>query len=60
MKRLFWFALGVVAGVRMRRMLRTQVEAFLADPIREVDRLVRLGMPHVQRFMRSARTTIED
>lgn len=59
MKRLFWFGLGVVAGARMRRVLREQVDAFLADPIRETDRLVRLATPHVQRLVRSARTTIE-
>ena len=59
MKRLFWFGLGVIAGVRMRRVLREQVDAFLADPIRETDRLVRLVTPHVQRYIRSARTTIE-
>lgn len=59
MKRLFWFGLGVFAGVRLTRRGNAALEAFKSDPMRELDRLVRLGTPLVQKAIRSARSTIE-
>lgn len=60
MKRLFWFGLGLLAGARLHRKVNSLVAAFAADPIRELDRWVRLLAPVVQRSVRAARSTIED
>lgn len=59
MKRLFWFGLGVFAGVRLTRRGNAMLEAFMSDPVRALDRLVRVGAPLVQKAIRSARSTIE-
>lgn len=60
MKRLFWFGLGVVAGARLNRKANAAITAFTNDPLRELDRLIRVGMPLAQKAMRAARNTIED
>ena len=60
MKRLFWFGLGVFAGVRLTRRGNAAVQALKSDPIRELDRWVRLATPLVQRAVRAARTSIEN
>lgn len=60
MKRLFWFGLGLFAGARLHRKVNAAFAAFAADPIRELDRWIRLLTPLVQRIVRSARSTIED
>lgn len=59
MKKLFWFGLGVFAGVRLTRRGTAALDAFKSDPLREIDRLVRLGAPLVRNIVRSARSTIE-
>ena len=59
MKRLFWFGLGVFAGVRLTRRGSAAVEAIKTDPLRELDRVVRIAVPLVQKAVKSARSTIE-
>jgi len=59
MKRLFWFGLGVYAGVRLTRDGRSHWEAMKADPVRELDRFVRNATPLAKRVIRMVRTTIE-
>lgn len=59
MRRLFWFGLGVYAGVRLSRRGRSEWEAVKADPIRELDRFVRTTAPLAKRVIRMVRTSIE-
>lgn len=59
MKRLFWFGVGVFAGVRLTRRSSAAVEAIKSDPLRELDRVVRIAVPLVQKAVKSARSTIE-
>lgn len=59
MKRLFWFGVGVYAGVQLTRRGRNEWEAVKNDPMRELDRFVRTATPLAKRFVRMVRTTIE-
>ena len=59
MKRLIWFGLGVYAGVQLTRRGRHEWEAVKNDPMRELDRLVRIATPVAKRFVRLVRTSIE-
>lgn len=60
MKRLFWFGLGVFAGVRLTQRGNAAVDALKSDPIRELDRWVRVATPLVQKALRAARSSIEN
>ena len=46
--------------VRLTRRGNAAVQALKSDPIRELDRWVRLATPLVQRAVRAARTSIEN
>ena len=59
MKRLFWFGLGMYAGVRLSRRGRHEWEAVKSDPLGELDRFIRTAAPVAKRVMRLVRTTIE-
>lgn len=59
MKRLFWFSVGVYAGVQLSRRGRNEWVAVKNDPMRELDRFVRTATPLAKRFVRLVRTTIE-
>jgi len=56
MKRLFWFGVGVFAGVQLSRRGRNEWESVKADPVRELDRLVRNATPIAQGLMRLIRS----
>lgn len=55
MKRLFWFGLGVYAGAQINRRGKQEWEAVKADPVREIDRLVRYATPLVRSAARTLR-----
>ena len=57
MKRLFWFGLGIYAGLQLDRKGKREWEAVKADPLREVDRLVRYVTPLVRSAVRTVRPT---
>ena len=57
MKRLFWFGLGIYAGVALNRRGKREWEAVKADPIREFDRVVRYATPLVRSAIRAVRPT---
>lgn len=59
MKRLFWFGLGMYAGVRLTGSGRSEWEAVKADPVRELDRFLRTATPLAKRFVRMVRTRID-
>ncbi len=55
MKRMFWFGLGVYAGVQLQRRGRAQWTAVKRDPIGEVDRVIRFATPLVRGVIRTVR-----
>lgn len=57
MKRLFWFGLGVYAGLQLDRKGKREWQAVKADPLRELDRLVRYATPLVRGALRTVRPT---
>ncbi len=57
MKRLFWFGVGVYAGVQLNRRGKREWEAVKTDPMRELDRVVRYAMPLVRSALRAVRPT---
>lgn len=57
MKRLFWFGIGVYAGVQLNRRGKQEWQAVKSDPVRELDRLVRYAMPIVRGAVRAVRPT---
>lgn len=59
MKRLFWFGLGMFAGARLNRRGRAALDALTADPIRELDRWIRVGTPIVRKLLATARPGID-
>lgn len=55
MKRLFWFGIGVYAGVQLNRRGKQEWQAVKTDPVRELDRLIRYAVPIVRSAVRAVR-----
>jgi hypothetical protein len=55
MKRLFWFGLGIYAGVQLNRRGKQEWQAVKSDPLREVDRVIRFATPLVRSAIRTVR-----
>ena len=57
MKRLFWFGLGIYAGVQLNRRGKQEWAAVKADPFREADRFIRFATPLVRSAVRAVSPT---